>query len=392
MIPLIEPHGGILKELYLPAEESASRKLQAQRYPSWGLTLRQFCDLELLLNGGFSPLEGFLNRADYDRVVGEMRLSDGTLWPIPITLDVSEDFARQLNRGTAVALRDSEGVLLALLEVEDVWQPDRRHEAQQVFGSSDEQHPGVFHLLHRTNPIYVGGRLRGIAAPIHCNFPQLRDSPRELRERFAKLGWRRIVAFQTRNPMHRAHRELTLRAVQQVEANLLIHPAVGLTQPGDIDHYARVRCYEHLLKTYPEQTTVLSLVNLAMRMAGPREALWHAIVRQNHGCSHFIVGRDHAGPGQDARGQPFYAADAAQQLVAHHQGELGIQMLAFQEMVYARERAQYILADEIHSGETVLTLSGTEFRRRLREGLDIPSWFSHPEVVAELRHTQKSER
>ena len=256
-----------------------------------------------------------------------------------------------------------------------------------MVGTTDEQHPGVFQLLHRTGPVYVGGRLRGIEPPTHYDFPHLRNSPRELRERFAKLGWRRVVAFQTRNPMHRAHQELTLRAVQQAEANLLIHPAVGPTKPGDIDHYARVRCYEHLLKTYPEQTTALSLLDLAMRMAGPREALWHALIRQNHGCSHFIVGRDHAGPGQDRFGRTFYEPYAAQELVAGHRDELGIQILPFREMIYLRDRAQYVPADEAHEDDTALDLSGTEFRRRLREGLEIPDWFSFPEVVAELRRT-----
>jgi sulfate adenylyltransferase len=275
-----------------------------------------------------------------------------------------------------------------VLEVGDIWRPDKLQEAQQVFGTTDDPHPGVFYLLHRTGPIYVGGQLRGIEPPTHHDFPHLRDSPRELRERFAKLGWRRIVAFQTRNPMHRAHQELTLRAVQQAEANLLIHPAVGLTKPGDTDHYSRVRCYEHLLKkAYPEQTTALSLLNLAMRMAGPREALWHALIRQNHGCSHFIIGRDHAGPGQDQFGQTFYEPCAAQELVARYQDELGIQMLAFPEMVYVQERAQYLLASETQPDETVLNLSGTEFRRRLQEGLEIPDWFSWPEVVHELRRT-----
>ncbi|MDS4042286.1 MAG: bifunctional sulfate adenylyltransferase/adenylylsulfate kinase [Candidatus Competibacter sp.] len=384
---LIEPHGGVLKELYVSAEETDRNKARAREYPSWDLTPRQICDLELLLNGGFSPLDGFLNRADYDRVVEEMRLSDGMLWPMPVTLDVSEEFAGRIDRGSPVALRDPEGVLIAVLEVGDIWRPDHRHEARQVFGTTDEQHPGVFQLLHRTGPVYVGGRLHGIEPPTHYDFPHLRNSPRELRERFAKLGWRRVVAFQTRNPMHRAHQELTLRAVRQAEANLLIHPAVGLTKPGDIDHYSRVRCYEHLLKTYPEQTTALSLLDLAMRMAGPREALWHALIRQNHGCSHFIVGRDHAGPGQDRFGRTFYEPYAAQELVARHRDELGIQILPFREMVYLRDRAQYVPADEAHEDDTVLGLSGTEFRRRLQEGLEIPDWFSFPEVVAELRRT-----
>lgn len=388
MIHLIEPHGGVLKELYVNDADAAQCKVQVREYPSWDLTPRQLCDLELLLNGGFSPLDGFLNQADYRRVVEEMRLSDGTLWPIPITLDVSEAFASDLSRGHEVALRDAEGVLIAVLEVGDVWCPDKLQEAQQVFGTTDNQHPGVFHLLRRTGPVYVGGRLRGIEPPTHYDFPHLRDAPRELRERFAKLGWRRVVAFQTRNPMHRAHQELTVRAVQQAEANLLIHPAVGLTKPGDTDHYSRVRCYEHLLKkAYPEQTTTLSLLNLAMRMAGPREALWHALIRQNHGCSHFIVGRDHAGPGQDQFGQTFYEPYAAQELVAHYQNELGIQILAFPEMVYVGGRAQYLLANEAQPGETVLNLSGTEFRRRLQEGLEIPDWFSYLDVVEELRRT-----
>jgi sulfate adenylyltransferase len=387
MIHLIEPHGGLLKEGYVNEDEATQIKSQAREYPSWDLTPRQLCDLELLLNGGFSPLDGFLNEADYQQVVAEMRLSNGVLWPMPVNLDVSEAFANGINQGHTIALRDPEGVLIAVLEVEDVWRPNKLYEAREIFGTTDEQHPGVFHLLRQTGPVYVGGRLRGIEPPTHYDFRQLRHSPRELRERFIKLGWRRVVAFQTRNPMHRAHQELTLRAVQQAEANLLIHPAVGLTRPGDVDHYSRVRCYEHLLKFYPEQTTALSLVNLAMRMAGPREALWHALIRQNHGCSHFIVGRDHAGPGQDSFGRTFYDPYAAQEIVARYQNELSIQILAFPEMVYVRERAQYLVASEVAAGETVLNISGTEFRRRLQEGLEIPEWFSYPDVVDELRRT-----
>jgi len=392
MIHLIEPHGGLLKEGYVNDNDATQLKIQAQEYPSWDLTPRQMCDLELLLNGGFSPLDGFLNQADYQRVIEEMRLSDGTLWPMPVTLDVSEDFADGINQGDKVALRDAEGVLIAVLEVSDLWRPDKLHEARQVFGAMDEQHPGVLYLLRQTGPIYIGGRLRGIEPPTHYDFRQLRHSPRELRQRFTKLGWRRVAAFQTRNPMHRAHQELTLRAIQQAEANLLIHPAVGLTKPGDIDHYSRVRCYEHLLKVYPEQTTALSLVNLAVRMAGPREALWHALIRQNHGCSHFIVGRDPAGPDQDQFGRTFYEPHTAQELATRHQHELGIQILAFPEMVYVRERAQYLLASEVEAGETVLNISGVEFRRRLQEGLEIPGWFSYPEVVEELRRTHLPRR
>ncbi len=385
MIQPIEPHGGVLKERYVTAAEADQIKFQTRECPSWDLTPRQACDLELLLNGSFSPLEGFLNQTDYERVVEDMRLSDGTLWPIPITLDVSEPFANRIGRGEQLALRDPEGVLIAVLEVSDIWRPDLHREAWQLFGTTDERHPGVFHLLRQTGPVYVGGQVLGVDPPTHYDFPHLRDSPQELRERFAKLGWRRVVAFQTHNPMHRVHRELTLRAVQQAEANLLIHPAVGSIKPGDVDYYSRVRCYEYLLRTYPEQTTTLSLLNLAMRMAGPREALWHAIIRQNYGCTHFIVGHNHAGPDPDAFGRAFYEPYAAQELIARYQSELGIQILPFPEMVYVRERAQYIPASEILAGEATLSVSGTEFRRRLQEGLEIPEWFSDPEVVAELR-------
>ena len=387
MTTLIQPHGGVLRELYVAAEQARHEKEQARHYPSWDLTHRQLCDIELLLNGAFSPLEGFLGEADYDRVVEEMRLADGTLWPIPVTLDVTEAFAAKIALGDRVALRDQEGVLIAVLDVSDIWRPDKAREAVKVFGADDLSHPAVAYLYDRAHPVYVGGRLSGIEAPVHYDFKHLRDTPRELRDKFHKLGWSRIVAFQTRNPMHHAHHDLTFRAAQQAEANLLIQPVVGMTKPGDIDHYARVRCYEHVLKYYPEQTTTLSLLHLAMRMAGPREALWHAIIRKNYGCSHFIVGRDHAGPGVNSRGEPFYGPYAAQDLVAEHQGELGIHMVPFQEMVYVQERAEWIPVNEVGPGDTVLNISGTEFRRRLREGIEIPDWFSYPEVIAELRRT-----
>ncbi len=263
---LIMPHGGLLKELYLSPEDASAEQAAARDYASWDLTPRQICDLELLLNGAFSPLEGFLGKADYDGVVENMRLADGTLWPIPITLDVSEAFAEGLEAGQKIALRDQEGVLIATLEVADVWTPDKAAEARGVFGSEDEAHPGVNYLMNHAHPVYVGGRLRGVESPMHYDFKHLRDTPAELRARFAKLGWRKIVAFQTRNPMHRAHQELTFRAAKEVEANLLIQPVVGMTKPGDVDHFTRVRCYERVLSHYPEQTTALSLLPLAMRL------------------------------------------------------------------------------------------------------------------------------
>jgi len=382
-----EPHGGELKYLYLPADEAEAEKAAAGEYASWDLTERQLCDIELLLNGAFSPLDGFLNKDDYDSVVKNMRLKSGVLWPIPVTLDVSEEFAADVKPGDKLALRDLEGVILATLEVGDIWTPDLDVEAKGVYGTTDEKHPAVNYLKNIGNPVYVGGTVRGIEEPTHYDYKHLRDTPGEIRDRFKKLGWRKVVAFQTRNPMHRAHQELTLRAARDVEANLLIHPVVGMTKPGDVDHFTRVRCYEQLLGRYPEQTTMLSLLPLAMRMGGPREALWHAIIRKNYGCTHLIVGRDHAGPGQDSKGKDFYGPYDAQELLKEHADELDITMVPFQLMVYAENRAQYIPIDEAADDDNVLNISGTELRRRLQEGLDIPEWFSFPDVVAELRRT-----
>jgi len=382
-----EPHGGELKELYLPAEEAAAEKQAAREYASWDLTERQLCDIELLLNGAFSPLDGFLNKDDYDSVIKTMRLKSGVLWPMPITLDVTEDFAKDLKAGDRLALRDLEGVILATLEVGDIWTPDLDAEAKGVYGSTDVQHPAVNFLKNIGNPVYIGGRLKGVEAPTHYDFKHLRDGPGEMRERFRKLGWRKVVAFQTRNPMHRAHQELTLRAARDVEANLLIHPVVGMTKAGDVDHFTRVRCYEQLLGRYPEQTTMLSLLPLAMRMGGPREAMWHAIIRKNYGCTHLIVGRDHAGPGKDSNGNDFYGPYDAQELLQEHGEELDISMVPFQLMVYAENRAEYIPIGQKTDDDSVLNISGTELRRRLQEGLEIPDWFSFPDVVAELRRT-----
>jgi sulfate adenylyltransferase len=389
-----EPHGGQLKDLFLTESQADQAKEEANNYPSWDLTQRQVCDLDLLMNGAFSPLEGFLGQADYDAVCKTMRLESGVLWPIPINLDVTEAFAEGIEKGSRIALRDAEGVLLAIMEVSDIWTPDKQLEAQSVFGTMDELHPAVDYLVNMANPVYLGGRIEGVEPPTYYDFKLLRDTPSELRGRFRKMGWRRIVAFQTRNPLHRAHQELTFRAAREAEANLLIQPVVGMTKPGDIDHFTRVRCYEHVLEQYPEQTTQLSLLNLAMRMAGPREAILHAIIRKNYGCTHFIVGRDHAGPGNDSNGQPFYGPYDAQDLFRKHEEELDIAMVPFKNMVYVDNRAEYMADDEVGEGDTVLDLSGTEFRRRLQEGLEIPDWFSFPRVVAELRkaHPPKHEQ
>jgi sulfate adenylyltransferase len=384
---LTPPHGGTLIQLIDSPDRAAALKAEAVRLPSWDLTPRQVFDIEMLLHGAFSPLEGFLGKADYESVCTTMRLADGTLWPIPIVLDVTEEFAKSIASAPRIALRHPEGMILAVLSIGDVWRPDRAQEARQVYGTTDEAHPGVFALARQTNPVYVGGRLDGIELPPHHTFKHLRFTPAELRAQFKKLGWRRIVAFQTRNPMHRAHVELTKRAAAAAEANLLLQPVVGRTRAGDLDYFVRVRCYQAALEHYPPQTTMLSLLPLAMRMAGPREAVWHAIIRQNFGCSHIVVGRDHAGPGADQSGVPFYGPYEAQQLVRAHAGDLKIQMLPFEEMVYVEDLAQYVPVSEVPAGGKVLTLSGTELRRRLREGLEVPAWFSYPEVVSQLRQT-----
>lgn len=374
-------------ELYVSSDSAAKLKVAAGSLPSWDLTARQVCDLELLMNGGFNPLKGFQSQADYLSTVETMRTSDGALWPIPVTLDVSEKFADGVEPGQDIALRDQEGVILAILSVTDKWVPNKANEALKVFGADDLAHPAVNYLHNVAGPVYLGGPVTGIQQPVHYDFKARRDTPNELRAYFRKLGWRRVVAFQTRNPLHRAHQELTFRAAREAQANLLIHPVVGMTKPGDVDHFTRVRCYEAVLDQYPASTTHLSLLNLAMRMAGPREALWHAIIRRNHGLTHFIVGRDHAGPGKNSQGQEFYGPYDAQTLVAEHQAEIGIEMVDFKQMVYVEEKAQYYPVDEVPEGATVLDISGTELRRRLREGLEIPDWFSFPQVVAELRRT-----
>jgi len=384
---MIDTHPPI-PELYVSAESAAKLKAEAGDMPSWDLTKRQICDLELLMNGGFAPLTGFHSKDDYNGVVDAMRLADGRLWPIPITLDVSETFAEMAEPGQDIALRDPEGVILAILSVSDRWTPDKTREAEMVFGADDVAHPAVHYLRNVAGPIYLGGRIIGLQQPTHYDYRSRRDTPNELRAYFRKLGWRRVVAFQTRNPLHRAHQELTFRAAKEVQANLLIHPIVGMTKPGDIDHFTRVRCYEAVMDKYPAATTHLSLLNLAMRLAGPREAVWHGIIRKNFGCTHFIVGRDHAGPGKDSKGKDFYGAYDAQDLFLRHQDEIGIEMVPFKMMVYVQERAQYLPVDEIAEDETVLDISGTELRRRLSEGLDIPDWFSFPEVVDELRRSK----
>ncbi|WP_370287413.1 bifunctional sulfate adenylyltransferase/adenylylsulfate kinase [Pseudooceanicola nanhaiensis] len=379
-----------IPELFVSYDSAQKLKVEAAELTSWDLSPRQICDLELLMNGGFNPLKGFLSEEDYNGVVENMRLANGTLWPMPITLDVSEKFAESLELGQDIALRDQEGVILGTMTVTDRWTPDKSNEAEKVFGADDQAHPAVNYLHNTAGKVYLGGPVTGIQQPVHYDFRARRDTPNELRAYFRKLGWRRVVAFQTRNPLHRAHQELTFRAAKEAQANLLIHPVVGMTKPGDVDHFTRVRCYEAVLDKYPGSTTSMSLLPLAMRMAGPREAVWHGLIRKNYGCTHFIVGRDHAGPGANSQGEDFYGPYDAQELFKQHEAEMGIEMVPFKHMVFVQERAQYEPSDEILDKDdvTILNISGTELRRRLAEGLEIPEWFSFPEVVAELRKTR----
>ncbi|KIJ18947.1 hypothetical protein PAXINDRAFT_166861 [Paxillus involutus ATCC 200175] len=385
------PHGGILKDLVLRDESiSGQLKEEARNLGDIVLTERQLCDLELILSGGFSPLEGFMNESDYNSVVDTLRLSDGTLFPMPITLDVSSDDIARLGitTGARLTLRDPrDDEALAIITVEEVYTYDRVREAIQVFGADDPAHPSVAYLRNRVKEYYLGGKVQAIQAPSHFDYVALRYTPAELRAHFKKLSWHRVVAFQTRNPMHRAHRELTVRAARLRQANVLIHPVVGLTKPGDVDHYTRVRVYEAIMAKYPNGMGHLALLPLAMRMAGPREAVWHAIIRKNFGATHFIVGRDHAGPGKNSQGKDFYDPYDAQELVDKYKDELQIEMVPFQQMTYLPSTDEYQPIDEVPAGAQTLDISGTELRRRLKTGAPIPDWFSYEAVVRRLRES-----
>jgi sulfate adenylyltransferase len=378
--------GAPFRELMASESRVVELREEALRLPSWDLTVRQLWDTELLMNGAFSPLDGFLCREDFDSVCQDMRLKSGSLWPIPINLDVTDAFAAKIKEGDRVVLRHPEGMALAVMTIRDIWKPDKKQKAEMVYGTSELEHPGVAYLFQQAHDTFLGGEIEGIELPPHHTFQQDRFTPKELRAQFQKLGWKKVVAFQTRNPMHRAHVELTKQAAAMVQASLLLHPVVGRTSPGDIDYFSRVRCYQAVAKHYPQQTTMLSLLPLAMRMAGPREALWHALIRKNYGCTHFIVGRDHAGPSR-SNGKAFYGPYDAQELVKKHEKEMGIEMVAFEEMVYVEDSAEYMPVSKVPQSARVLNISGTEFRRRLREGVEIPEWFSYKEVIDELRRS-----
>jgi len=359
-------------------------KAEASNYPSLKLSDRHLCDLELIINGGFQPLTGFMSQNDYDSVVNDMRLSDGSLWPMPITLDVNDRFVSEISKTSKITLRDKEGFILAILEIEDIWQPDLELEAHSVFGTNDIKHPGVNYLLKKSKKNYIGGKIETVEEPHHYDYQELRHTPNQLKSIFNKKKWGKIIAFQTRNPIHRAHFELTRRAMSELNANLLVHPVVGMTKPGDVNHYTRTRCYKHIMKEYPEDTALLSLLPLAMRMGGPKETLLHAIIRKNYGCTHLIVGRDHAGPGSDSNNEPFYGPYEAQEMLKRYQNELEIEMVPFKFMVFIPKSATFKAIDDVDQGEEYKTLSGTELRQLLDKGKGIPEWFTFRSVAHEL--------
>jgi len=380
---LLAPYGGALVDLRVPSDEMPDLRAYATTLPSLQLSPRAVCDLELLATGAFSPLGGFMGAADYRRVLGEMRLAGGAVFPIPVTLPV--DDGAPVAEGRDVALRDARNNLLAVLGVEEIYLWDRDEAAAQVFGTRDPRHPLVAEM-HRWGRRNVAGRLRVLEPPAHYDFVDLRLTPADVRARLAAMGHPNVVAFQTRNPLHRAHEELTKRAAREVDGALLLHPVVGLTKPGDVDHFTRVRTYKALAAHhYDPDRILLALLPLAMRLAGPREALWHAVIRRNYGANHLIVGRDHASPGVDSHGRPFYGPFDAQALVARFQAELGVTMVPFGEMVYLPDEGRYEEADRIPAGARTASISGTQVREEyLSGGKLLPDWFTRPEVATIL--------
>ena len=382
---MIEPHGKTLVSFHLSADELSEYSELSNKTASLTLSLKQQCDLEMIANGAFSPLSTFNNQKDYEEILLNNKLSNGLVWPIPIVLDVPDQFLKSLDKNEYISLRNTEGFLLAILKVKEFWAPNKKEEANLVFKSNDPNHPGVDYLFNHTNNNYISGELVPIQENKYFDFTHLRKSPQEVRDFFRLNNWKDVIAFQTRNPMHRAHFELTKLAMDEHNSKLLIHPVIGISKPGDIDHFTRVKCYQHIIKYYPENSVELSLINLAMRMAGPKEAVWHAIIRKNYGCNRIIIGRDHAGPGVNAEGKPYYQPYDAQELIAQYQEELEIKMVPFKEMVFAKNKKTYLPLDKTEQDDSIEKLSGTQFKELLQQRTEIPTWYSFPEVIHELR-------
>ncbi len=380
MNTLITPFGGNLVNLIPSPEEFEVLKAQATRLPSIQISERAVCDLELLATGAFSPLDRFMGSADYRRVVAEMRLANGQLFPIPITLPVQANEGISLDK--KIALRNSRNELLAIMTIEEIYNWDLAEAAEKVFGTQDLRHPLVAEM-DRWGKLNISGRLQMLQIPEHYDFQNLRHTPAQVRAKLETFGHENVVAFQTRNPLHRVHEELTKRAIKEVDGVLLLHPVVGMTKPGDVDHYTRVRTYKVLAENYYDPDRILlSLLPLAMRMAGPREALFHAIIRRNYGANHLIVGRDHAGPGVDSTGKPFYGPYDAQEMVAQYSEELGVKMVPFKMFVYLPEEDRYEEESNVSTGTKIASISGTQVRDDyLNAGQPLPSWFTRPEVA-----------
>ena len=385
---LIKPHGGNLINCYCDQNESQQYKNNAVNYMSHTLTDRQLCDLELILNGAFSPLDGFMNQECYNSVLEKNRLLDGNIWPMPIILDVKSDLADKIQIKDKLALRDKEGYLIAVVQINDKWDYDKSLEAEKVYGTTDITHTGVRYIFENGGDVCLGGKVVGIERPHHHDFLDIRLDPIETREYFKNNRWDKIVAFQTRNPMHRAHKEIMQRAAEEIDGHALLHPVVGMTKQGDVDYFTRVRCYQKIIQKFPEHSTALGLLPLSMRMAGPREALWHAIIRKNYGCTHFIIGRDHAGPGNDKDGKPFYGPYEAQELVQSFESELDIKMVMFKMVGYHKVQEKYVSLDDPNiNKDDIMFISGTQLREKLNSGEDIPEWFTYPDITDELRKT-----
>ncbi|MEO8435307.1 MAG: bifunctional sulfate adenylyltransferase/adenylylsulfate kinase [Pyrinomonadaceae bacterium] len=379
---LISPYGGSLINLLVPDEEREELQTRVAGLPRLRITQRSACDLELLATGGFSPLDRFMSAADYARVVEDMRLGGGALFPIPITLPFDPVDGIKLDQEIAIA--DDQNELLAVMRVEEIFARDEEKEAHFVFGTNDTRHPLVAEM-NSWGALNISGPMRVINLPRHYDFRALRMTPQQVRERLQAQGRAKVVAFQTRNPLHRAHEEMMLRAGRQIVATILLHPVVGMTKPGDIDHFTRVRTYKALVGSFPDPDRImLALLPLAMRMAGPREAVWHAIIRRNFGANHFIVGRDHASPGSDSKGRPFYDAYAAQELMAEHSDEVGVRLVPFAELAYLPAEGTYEELSEANV-KSAVPLSATNVKETfLQKGLPVPEWYMRPEVASIL--------
>lgn len=381
---LIPPYGGKLVDLVVKGAEREALIARAGKLPSIKITNRNLCDLELIATGGFSPLTTFMGKADYDRVLKEMRLADGTLFPLPITL--TADPKELPTVGEDLALRNANFELIAVITLDEVYHWDAETEAALAYGTTDPKHPMVSEM-GRWSKVCISGPMKVVNLPRYYDFVDLRLTPAQVRERLEAMGHDNVVAFQTRNPLHRIHEELTKRAAAQVNGSLIVHPTVGMTKPGDVDHYTRVRTYKALVDNhYDKKSTMLSLLPLAMRMAGPKEALLHAIIRRNHGANHFVVGRDHAGPGNDSTGKPFYGPYDAQEIMKQYEAELGVKMVPFEMLVYLPDEDRYVEEKDVPKGAKVANISGTQVRDDyLAKGKLLPEWFTRPETAEILR-------